>query len=449
MPDKQPPRSIEAEQGFLGCVLLGAMDEAVALEPKVTEEWFADSKHQKLWEIFSSMMSENKPIDMHTLMHYLAEKKLTKSIGGPTYLITLQDATPSAFNLPYWYDILREKKFARRAISGATRILDAAYTDTASLDLVVNDVENEIFSLSNENEQKEETQKESYIRIADKMQRAAAGEAVETGIRTHFQDYDEHTGGLQAGQLIILAARPGIGKTSFALNIVSNLVFPRYGEPTPVGIFSLEMTRDQLNTRMIGGLCKVNMRRIMQNKEKLSIEQQKRMAEVIPRLMKSPIVIDDRGGININQIFSRARRMVRKEKVKVIFIDYLQLVRGPKGIDKKNYEVGFVSETLKMMAKELNVAVFALAQMSRNFESQDRRPRLSDLKDSGNLEQDADVVGFLYPHNPEESSSANIVPVRLDLAKVREGESGSICELTFFKEYTLFETATRFPDTND
>jgi replicative DNA helicase len=140
--------------------------------------------------------------------------------------------------------------------------------------------------------------------------------------------------------------------------------------------------------------------------------------------------------------------MVRKEKIKVIFIDYIQLVRGPKHMDKKNYEVGYVSETLKMMAKELNVAVVALAQMSRSFEGQDRRPRLSDLKDSGNLEQDADVVGFLTPHNPEEAKEANIVPVRLDLAKVREGESGSMCDLTFFKEFTLFETAARFPDTN-
>jgi len=446
MHNRHPPRSNEAEQGLLGCILLGAMDEVVAMEPRVTDEWFADLKHQKLWEAFNGMLNENKPIDLQTLAHYLGEKKILKECGGAEYLTVVQDSTPSAFNLPYWYDILREKKFARRAICGATRILDAAYADTSSLDLTVNDVENEIFSLSNENEQKEETQKESYIRIADRMERAAAGEKVETGIPTHFIDYDEHTGGLQAGQLIILAARPGIGKTSFALNIASNLAFPRYGDPTPTGIFSLEMTRDQLNTRMIGGLCGVNMRKVMQNKERLSAEQQKKMATVIPKLMTSPIVIDDRGGININQIFSRARRMVRKEKTKVIFIDYLQLVRGPKHLDKKNYEIGFVSETLKMMAKELNVAVVALAQMSRSFEAQDRRPRLSDLKDSGNLEQDADVVGFLYPHNPEESNDANILPVRLDLAKVREGESGSICELTFFKEFTRFETATRFPE---
>ena len=446
MTNRQPPRSDEAEKGFLGCILLGAMDEAVALEPKVSEEWFADHKHQLLWESFISMMNANKPVDIQTLVHYLGEKKTLSKIGGPSYLTELQDSTPSAFNLGYWYDILKEKKFARRAISGATRILDAAYTDTAALDLVVNEVENEIFSLSNEAESKEETQQDSLIRIAGNMEKAAAGESVQTGIRTHFPDFDHYTGGLHAGQLIIIAARPGIGKTSFALNIASNLLFPAYGDPTPVGIFSLEMTRDQLNTRMIGGLCKVNMRRVMQAKSRINLEQQKKMADTIPALMKSPLVIDDRGGININQIFSRARRMVRKEKVKVIFIDYLQLVRGPKGIDKKNYEVGYVSETLKAMAKELNVVVVALAQMSRTFESQDRRPRLSDLKDSGNLEQDADVVGFLYPHNPEESHDANIVPARLDLAKVREGESGSICDLTFFKEYTLFESAQKFPD---
>lgn len=443
-----PPRSIEAEKGFLGCVLLGAADEAASLEPRVTEDWFTEPRHQKIWEIMSSMIVENKPIDMHTFPHVLQETKTIKACGGVEYLVTLQDATPSAINLPYWHDILREKKFARRAISGATRIIDAAYTKTNTMDLLVNDVENEIFSLSNETEQKEETQKDSYVRIADRMQRAAAGEKVETGISTHFHDYDHYTGGLQEGQLVIIAARPAIGKTSFALNIATNLLFPKFGRPTSVGFFSLEMTRDQLNTRMIGGLCKVNMRSVMQGKERLSAAQQKKMADVIPQLMKAPLIIDDRGGININQIFSRARRMVRKKNVKVIFIDYLQLVRGPKGIEKKNYEVGYVSETLKMMAKELKVTVVALAQMSRNFEGQDRRPRLSDLKDSGNLEQDADVVGFLYPHNPEEAKEANIVPVRLDLAKVREGESGSICNLTFFKEFTLFETSSRFPDMN-
>lgn len=446
MSEKLPPKSVEAEQGFLGCVLLGAADEAASLEPRVTEEWFTDQRNQQIWGVMVKMIIDNRPIDMQTLPFVLKEKKLLRLCGGASYLTTLQDATPSTINLPYWHDILREKKFARRAISGATRILEAAYTETASMDLLVNEVENEIFTLSSEADSKEETQRDSYLRIADQLQKAAAGEKVDTGILTHFHDFDRFTGGIQPGQLVIFAARPSAGKTSFALNIATNLALPKSGEPVPIGFFSLEMTRDQLNARMIASICKVNMRNILQGKTRLSTEQQKRVALAVPALMKAPITIDDRGGININQIFSRARRMVRQKNVRVIFIDYLQLVRGPKGIDKKNYEVGFVSETLKMMAKELKVAVVALAQISRGFEKDAgiRRPRLSDLKDSGNIEQDADIVGFLYPHNPEEAVDAYIAPIRLDLAKVRDGESGAICDLTFFKEFTLFETAARY-----
>jgi replicative DNA helicase len=451
--DRLPPHSPEAEQGVLGCVLLSpndCMGECIE-KFKGGEEIFYDLRHQTIYTALAEMYDRREAIDVITLQQHLKNKQLLDEVGGIAYLAALPDTVPSAANLKYYLDIVQEKHLLRKMIHTCTDVVGRVYGHEGDVDALMDEVERDILRISESRVQSQTTTiKDLVHRAINTIEKFHQGQGQLTGVGTGFPDLDKMTSGLHGGEMIVIAARPSMGKTSLAMNIAEHVALE---QGLPVGVFSLEMTSESLVLRMLCSRSRVNLRNVREGF--LAERDFPKLTGSAGKLAKAPLFIDDSSGLSILQLRAKARRMAQQYGVKLFVVDYLQLLHSTsRRAENRQQEISDISSGIKSLAKELNVPVVVLSQLNREIEREKGRPpRLSDLRESGAIEQDADVVGLLYkPKSGSEEDEAggggaeeDAVPVNLLLAKQRNGPTGDV-ELTFLKSYTRFESKAKVSD---
>ena len=449
--DRLPPHSPEAEQGVLGCVMLSPNDcMGQCIEKFKSEvEVFYDLRHQTIFSALVEMYDSREAIDVITLQQRLKNKQLLEEVGGITYLAALPDTVPSSANLSFYLDIVLEKSLLRKMIHTCTDVVGRVYDYEGEVDALLDEVERDILRISESREQRQtltikELVKQANTTIEDFHQR----QGVLTGVGTGFADFDKMTSGLHGGEMVVIAARPSMGKTSLAMNIAEYVAIE---QRLPVGVFSLEMTSESLVLRMLCSRSRVNLRNVREGF--LAERDFPKLTGSAGKLANSPLFIDDSSALSILQLRAKARRMSQQYGIKLFVIDYLQLLHSTaRRAENRQQEIADISSGVKSLAKELNVPIIVLSQLNRELEREkNRKPRLSDLRESGAIEQDADVVGLLYkPSSGDEEESAtaaeeDAVPVNLLIAKQRNGPTGDV-NLTFLKSYTRFESAAKMSD---
>jgi replicative DNA helicase len=451
--DRLPPHSPEAEQGILGCVLLSpneCMGECIEKLKDDGQLVFYDLRHQTIYENLTAMYDAREAIDVITLQQRLKDRQLLEQIGGIAYLAQLQDSVPSAANLSYYLEIVQEKFLLRRMIATCTEVVGRVYDYEGDVEALLDEVEKEILRI---NESRTQSTTSSVKELVSKailtVENYFGRQGTLNGLGTGFPDLDRMTDGLHGQEMIVIAARPSMGKTSLAMNIVENVVLE---QNQPAGVFSLEMSAESLVLRMLCSIARVNLRSIREGF--MSEADFPKLTSAAGRLAKAKLLIDDTAGLSILDLRARARRMHQQHGIKLFVIDYLQLLHSTarRSQDNRQQEIADISSGIKALAKELKVPVIVLSQLNRELEKdKSRKPRLSDLRESGAIEQDADVVGLLYKPSvgdDEEGASAEEAdgqPVNLLIAKQRNGPTGDV-NLTFLKSYTRFESAAKVSD---
>jgi replicative DNA helicase len=431
--DRVPPQNNEAEQSVLGAVFLSKEALITAIEILRPEDFYKTA-HQRIFKTMLDLYERGEPVDLVTVTAELQDHKLLDEVGGVTYLTEIASSVPTAANIEYYARIVEEKSLLRRLIRTATKIANDGYTREDDVSEIIADAEKYILEIAQNRNSGgftpiRDVLLETYERIEFLSQRR--GDV--TGIPSGYPDLDKMTSGFQRSDLIILAARPSVGKTAFALNVAQN-VAARAGET--VAIFSLEMAASQLVQRMIcaeGNLDASKMRTGW-----LEEDDWQKLTMAIGTLAKAPIYIDDTPGITVQDIRAKCRRLQAEKGLGLILIDYLQLIQGRGRGENRQQEVSEISRTLKGIARELNVPVIALSQLSRSVEQrQDKRPMMSDIRESGSIEQDADIVAFLYRDDYYDKETENKNVIEVIIAKQRNGPTGTV-ELAFLKEYNKF-----------
>ena len=433
---KLPPQNIEAEQSILGSVLLE--NHAInAAQEIINPNDFYNEAHRRIFSVIAELADKNEPVDLITLSNALKDRKLLDSVGGTAYLASLVDNVPSAANISNYAKIVKEKAILRGLIGSATEIINSCYETGSDVDQVLDKAEHRIFEIS---ENKIRTSfypiknivRESFKAIEDLFTR----KELITGVPTGFHKIDDMTSGLQNSDLIIIAGRPSMGKTAFALNIAQHAALETQ---TPVAIFSLEMSKEQLAFRMLSSEAKVDSGRI--RKGYLGETDWPKLTTAAGRLSEASLYIDDTPAITVLEMKAKSRRLKAESGLGLIIVDYIQLMRASTYQNSREQEISEISRSLKALAKELKVPVIALSQLNRKVEDRpNRRPQMADLRESGAIEQDADVIAFIYrdevynksDDNPEKGIAEIII------GKQRNGPTG-VVKLTFLEKYTSFE----------
>ena len=450
--DRLPPHSPEGEQGVLGCVLLSpneCMGECIE-KLRDGKEVFYDLRHQTIFEELVAMFDTRSAIDVITLQQRLKDKQLLEQVGGIAYLSQLQDTVPSAANLSYYLDIVREKFLLRKMIQTCTDVVGRVYDYEGEVDALMDEVERDVLRISESRVQGGVvTTKELVGKAIGTIENYFSRKGTLNGLATGFADLDRMTDGLHGSEMIVIAARPSMGKTSIAMNIVEHVVLE---EKLPAAVFSLEMSAEALVLRMMCSLARVNLRSIREGF--MSEADFPKLTGAAGRLANAPLFIDDSAALSILQLRARARRLHQQHGIKLFVVDYLQLLHSTarRAQENRQQEISDISSGIKALAKELKVPVLVLSQLNRELErDKNRKPRLSDLRESGAIEQDADVVGLLYKPNAGEDDD-NVtaeepegLSVNLLIAKQRNGPTGDV-NLTFLKPYTRFESAAKVSD---
>lgn len=441
--------------GVIGCQLLDPAACVSAVFEQLREDGhmaFYDLRHQTVQEHLFAMFHARVNIDLITLQQRLKDAGVLDQVGGIAYLSQLQDAVPSAANLHFYLDILKEKHVLRRYITTASGIVGRIFDYEGEVDALADEVEREILGINAARQAGKQTVQAATHLVHPALERIEqhfASQGAITGMATGFTDLDAMLDGLHGGELIVIAARPSMGKTSLGLNIAEHVAVDN---KIPVGVFSLEMDSTSLMVRMVCGRARVNVHSM--RKGFLTENDFPKLTNAAGQLQPAPLYIDDTSGLSILQVRSRARQMVAQHGVKLFVVDYLQLLHSTsrKAQENRVQEIAEISGGLKAMAKELNVPVICLAQLNREIEKEkNRKPRMSDLRESGSIEQDADVIGLLYkpasdddePDNQEQADAG--MPVNLVIAKQRNGPTGDV-EFTFLKQYTRFAPRARMSD---
>lgn len=438
--DRIPPQNLEAEQAVLGAILLQSEALITAME-RVRDEDFYNSGHQLIFETMVELGEEGQPIDLVTLTAKLQDKGQLETIGGVSYLAKLAHAVPTAANVDYYARIIEEKSMIRRLIRTATQIVSDGYTGGEDVGDLLSDAERRILEISNRRSGSGFIAiRDVLMEVFEKVEQLHQNRGATTGVASGFADLDRMTSGFQRSDLIIVAARPSVGKTAFALNIAQNAAVR--GKET-VAIFSLEMGAAQLVQRMICAEANLDAN-VMRTGDFKSDDDWSKLTMGIAALSEAEIYIDDTPGVTVADIRAKCRRLKKERGLGMIVIDYLQLIHGRgKPGENRQQEVSEISRTLKQIARELEVPVIALSQLSRGVEQrQDKRPMMSDLRESGSIEQDADIVAFLYrdDYYNQETEKKNIIEIII--AKQRNGPVGTV-ELVFLKNYNKFANYER------
>lgn len=439
MPDKTIPYSIEAEQSLLGNILLYPDSLQETMEAAIVSEDFYLDKHRRIFSIIASMYEAREKVDVVSLSSKLKDFDYFEKVGGMDYMMELANSTVSRANTKEYLRIVRNKSMARQIIKAGEEIASDGYDGSISIDEVLEGAEKKILDItrartSNDFRMGEEVF-DSAIRKIEAIQ--AAGSTI-TGVRSCFTDLDRVTAGFQRGDMILLAARPSMGKSALALNIAVNSAAVSQGA---CAIFSLEMPAEQLANRMFSAKAKVDGQKI--RKGDLNDEEWGRLNEAAQVLKHQKFFIDDTPGIKISEMYAKCRKLKQDHGLYMVIIDYLQLIQASGKSDSRQQEVSDISRKVKALARELDVPVIALSQLSRSVESrQDKRPMLSDLRESGALEQDADVVMFIYreeyyKREDEKANENEREDVELIIAKHRNGPTGTV-KLAFERNINAF-----------
>lgn len=442
--EKLPPHNLETEQAVLGAVLLDNNAMYKALETLQPADFYRES-HRKIFEAMYSLSEKDGVIDLLLLRDELASRRQLDDVGGPAYLAALVDQIPTAANVEYHAKIVHEKALARRLLNASIEIVTRCYDDTEDVQDILGDAEQNIFSIAEGTIQSGFTHIGSIVKDGyEHIEKLAEKKSLITGVPTGFAELDYMTSGFQPSDLIIVAARPAMGKTSFCLNIAQH-VASRHS--IPVAVFSLEMSKEQLGMRLLCGEARLNSHNVRIGQiQDADWEHLTHASEI---LSKAPLFIDDTPAISILNMRSKAKRLALDKGLGMIVVDYLQLMQSRFRHENRQQEITEISRSLKVLAKELHVPVVALSQLSRAVESRtDRRPQLSDLRESGAIEQDADVVMFIY--RPEVYGIEGTEGIaEILIGKQRNGPVGTF-QLAFIKEYTRFENLeTRRPQAED
>lgn len=446
--DRLPPQNLEAEQALLGSLMLDK-DAIIKIENSVTSDDFYKNIHAKIFTAMIELYARQEPIDMLSLTNKLEEKNQLEEIGGNGYLASLVNSIPSAANAVYYAKIIQKKATLRRLINTAGQILTLGYEEAEEVDKLLDEAEKLIFGIS------QKYLSQSFIHVKpilqetfDRIDRLHQNKDKFRGVATGFQDLDMALNGLQKSDLIIIAARPSLGKTSISLDIARHIGIR---EKKGVGIFSLEMSREQLVDRLLCAEAKVDLRRLRSGRLSSDGENDEfsRISEAMATLSESPIYIDDAGSSNVMAMRTMARRLQNETgNLGLIIIDYLQLMQSDR-TKRSNYsdnrvqELGEITRSLKSLAKELNIPIIAISQLSRAVESREgQKPRLSDLRESGTIEQDADVVLMIYRESRVRETEENRNTADIIIAKHRNGPIGTI-KLYFRSERASFENLSQ------
>ena len=438
---REYPHDIEAERSLLGSMLISidACHEILSLATK--EDFYLDS-HRILFDAMQSINNQNNPVDVTTLTSYLMDKKLLDKIGGVEYLLQLSESVPTTAHSHYYLKILNEKSLLRKLIQQSTEIIENAYGEVENINDFIGEAEKNFLNVTRDRNAGEFKDVKTVIQnVTDRLVMLQKADGNISGVKTGYYDLDRLTSGFQKGDLIILAARPSVGKTAFALNVAYNVA---YKSDEAVAVFSLEMPAEQLIQRVIcsaGSLKAESLR-----SGSILKESNERYYAAADKVSKCNLYIDDTPGIRVGEIAAKCRRLHREHGLKMIIIDYLQLISGPSNSkESRQQEVSDISRQLKMIARELNVPVIALSQLSRSVEKRDnKRPVLSDLRESGAIEQDADIVSFIHredyqdPKKEAETQGATDIII----AKHRNGALADI-RLVFLKQYSKFANPAR------
>lgn len=432
--DRTPPHNIEAEQAVIGAIFLEPEAFSTASELLMPGDFYRAS-HQRIFETMLRLGDKGEPIDLVTVTTALSNAQQLEEVGGVSYLTQLAESVPTAANIEYYAKIVEEKAILRRLIRTATDIVTTTFQREDEVEDVLNEAEKSILDVSGrKNTGSFKVIKDVLIEVYDKIETLHRSNGDVTGVPTGYRELDKMTSGFQRNDLIIIAARPSVGKTAFALNIAQNVATKT---DENVAIFSLEMGADQLVQRILCAEGNIDATRLRNGK--LEADDWSKLTMAMGSLSNAGIYIDDTPGIRVSEIRSKCRRLKQEHGLGMILIDYLQLIAGSgKPGENRQQEVSEISRSLKGLARELNVPLIALSQLSRGVEQrQDKRPMMSDLRESGSIEQDADIVGFLYrdDYYDKESEKQNIIEIIL--AKQRNGPVGTV-ELAFVKEYNKF-----------
>lgn len=441
-PDRLPPHSTEAEQGILGCILLAPIESMDRCVEVLTggAECFYDIRHQEIYRTMLKMHENGESPDVVKLSQNIKDNGKTKQSGGFAYISSLPDTTPSPAMLEYFLDIVTTKWRMRQHLVVCTEGVQSMMEPKGEDEDALAELDAKMAGLQNTVPiSRIQAMPELVAAAMDKIDQTHQKGDLGAGLRTGFQDLDAITGGFQSGDLIVIAARPSMGKTSFAMNLVENIADK---EQKPAGVFSLEMPSDSLVMRLLASHARVNSQHMRDGR--LSEREINALVASSVKLRKAPIFIDDSPQLTILQIAAKARHMVRKHKVEMIAIDYLQRVDGTIP-GRRRDEISQITNGLKTLAKELDIPIVVLSQLNRDVEREKvaRPPRLSDLSESSSIEADADIVAFLY--GPPDSEDAFSKPVRLLIAKHRNGSTGEV-RLVFLKPFTRFETVARIQE---
>lgn len=388
--DRTPPQNIEAEQAVLGAIFIEPESLTVASEFLIPEDFYRSS-HQKIFSAMLKLSDQGKAIDVVTVTEELAATEQLENIGGVSYLMELANAVPTAANVEYYARIVEEKSLLRRLIRTATEIAQEGYSREDEVESLLSEAEKKIMEVSGRKSAGSFISiKDVLVEAYDNIEKLANRQGDITGIPTGFTELDRMTAGFQRNDLIIVAARPSVGKTAFALNIAQNVATKT---DEVVAIFSLEMGAEQLVMRMLSSEGNINAQNLRTGD--LSDEDWKKLTMAMGSLSNAQIYIDDTPGIRIAEMRAKCRRLKQERGLGMILIDYLQLIQGDGKADNRQQEVSEISRSLKALARELEVPVIALSQLSRSVEQrQDKRPMMSDIRESGSIEQDADIVGI-------------------------------------------------------
>jgi replicative DNA helicase len=438
-----PPHSIEAEQSVLGGLMLDnlAWDKVIDC---VGESDFYRPEHRLIFQVMLELSTRSRPFDVLTIAEVLKEKNKLDEAGGDAYLFELANNTPSVANISTYADIVREKSVFRQLIEASRVIADSAFhPEGQNCEAVLDAAESRVFAIAQQKSRGRDAQdiKTLLARAVDRVDTLFHSGGSITGIETGFKDFDEMTSGLQPSELIIVAGRPSMGKTAFAMNIAEHAVIKI---KKPVLVFSMEMPGDSLAMRMMSSLGRVDQHKVRTGK--LTEEDWPRITSAVSILSEAPLFIDDTPALSPAELRARARRLAReKGELGLIIVDYLQLMQVPGIKENRTTEVSEISRNLKAIAKELRVPIVALSQLNRGLEARgDKRPVMSDLRESGGLEQDADVIVFIYRDEVYNDNSPDKGKAEIIISKQRNGPIGKLL-LTFLGKYTRFENFT--PDT--